>query len=133
MRFERMRMPRCAQFGQPPGGRIMRAHDLVHPQPAEDAVMRFLARIAEQAEEHEQVAGTDAAFLQMPLRRAALAEQTGTILAEHGIVMGQRLRIQPAPAGQHHLFGKTEVGIGNTGAPCTRRDRQAYRLAVDDR
>ena len=94
--------------------------------------MRLTTFLAEQAEEQEHIAYTDALIGQMRLRRAALAEQAGAVRKEHRIVVAQILRAQAPAAGRRGICAQSQIAIGGArGSPC--RDRQAHRTASDDR
>ena len=105
--------------------------DLLDFEIAEDAVMRITVLFAEQAKEQEHVANPDAPVHQMRLRRAALAEQAGSILEEHRVVMAQVTRAQSSPARFGGVLAQPEIAIdrarGGTGW-----DRQTHRTPVDN-
>lgn len=78
-------------------------------QVAENSVMRLSGvLVGEQPEEEEQVADPDALVFQMGLRGAALPEQTGPIVKEHGIVVTQVARAQAPTAGLAHMVPQPE-------------------------
>ena len=123
---------RMAALDQIVGCATCKIDDLRDFEIAEDAVVEIAAFLAEEAEEQEHVPRPHAPVRQMRLRRTALAEQAGAIGKEHRVVVAQRARIDPPPAGTCGMFAQPEIAIGGArGGACG--DRQADRPTLHDR
>jgi hypothetical protein len=138
-------------IGQPAGqlvaaqdlGDLEPAVDQVSPRAAEaEAVDGVLGGVAVEAEEQEQVAGPDAATVQVPLGRPALAESTAPAgLARQAVPVDVGIEVAGRGGGEaavrEPLDQRAEaeggVGGGAGGGPAAGRDRQRHGPAAQDR